>query len=229
FLAEYQLEHYIEKERAEELAKTLYQELKSDSANLNNIVNNRKDKEQHLQYVAKYFADSSLTELSPIFYPRFSSALFITSNVLFEPNDGMLQQLKNSGSLRYFRNINIQRAIGDFSVTISNLKTRNEREVHLLAVINRDFLLKHYDFSWMDKLTNYGEITTQIALKQYISSNTSIPALLMNVDGLDRSSTTNYLNYNKLVVSSTRRNQMAEYQKASNNLLKLLRQEYRFK
>jgi hypothetical protein len=47
-LVENQRDHYIETVRAEELGKTLYEELKSDSANLEKVITNRVDKEQHI-------------------------------------------------------------------------------------------------------------------------------------------------------------------------------------
>ena len=40
FLAEYQLEHKIEKDRAKELARTLYEEIKQDSVNMSLKVKN---------------------------------------------------------------------------------------------------------------------------------------------------------------------------------------------
>jgi len=229
FLAEYQLEHYIERERAEELAKTLYIEMRSDSANLNNKVNNRKDKEGHLQYLAQYFQDSNLINLPREFYPRFTWGLFQTSYILFEPNDGILEQLKNSGSLRYFKNIEIQKAVGDFSVAVKNLRTRNERELHLLAELNRNFLLNHFDHSWLNKISNNGERSSIEALKKYATDNYTIPASILNVQVIDRTAIVNSLNYNLIVVRSTRNVQMHEYQKASNYLIKLIREEYLLK
>jgi hypothetical protein len=226
FMVENYREHYIENVRAEELAKTLYGEMKSDSINLSTAIANRKDKETHLEYVAQYFQDSNLTNLSTSFYPRFTWAVFMNSYIVFEPKDGMLEQLKNSGSLRYFKNKSIQRAVGDFSVAIKNLRTRSEREGDLLATINRDFLLKYYDFTWLNKITNNGEMSTGEALKKYSSENKIIPASINGLGAIDRKATPNYLNYYVLVLRSTRLGQITEYQKVSNNLIKLLREEY---
>jgi len=140
FFVENQREHYIEHERAKELAGSLYEEMRSDSANLSKMIENRKDKESHLRYLSKYFKDSSLYKLSGTFYYRFTWGVFQTSYIAFEPKDGILQQLRNSGSLRYFRNIEIQKAVGDFSVALNNLRTRLERETNLFIGKNRDFL-----------------------------------------------------------------------------------------
>ena len=48
FLAEYQLEHKIEKDRANELAKSFYEELKKDSVACANKVQNRIKQKTHL-------------------------------------------------------------------------------------------------------------------------------------------------------------------------------------
>ena len=48
FLAEYQLEHKIEKDRASELAKSFYEELKGDSVNVAMKVKSRIKQEKAL-------------------------------------------------------------------------------------------------------------------------------------------------------------------------------------
>ena len=58
FLAEYQLEHMIEKDRANELAKSFYEELKNDSVNVLIKVESRIKQENALKYLMKYFRDS---------------------------------------------------------------------------------------------------------------------------------------------------------------------------
>jgi hypothetical protein len=229
FFVQNRREHYIENKRAKELAKYLYEEMKSDSANLDKTIDNRKDKEIHLEYLIRYFKDSSLSNLSPEFYPHFSWGLFQHSFIVFEPKDGMLQQLKNSGSLRYFQNIDIQKSVGDFSVALNNLRSRLEREDYLFSTINRDFLLRHYDFSWLSKITNNQEITSAEALKKYVANRQTVPATIRSLAGLDRIETISHLEYYITVLRSTRLGQMIEYQKPGNHLIQILRKEYHLK
>ncbi len=56
FLAEYQLEHKIERDRANELAKSFYHELKNDSITAGIKVVNRLKQEDELQYMINFFA-----------------------------------------------------------------------------------------------------------------------------------------------------------------------------
>ena len=120
FLAEYQLEHKIEKDRAKELAKSFYEELKGDSANVVIKIQNRIKQEEALKYLMKYFKDSSLTNVSKTFVLNFSLyGISFRTPSLFEPRTVVLEQLKNSGSLRYFKNNELQKLIGDISVSHS--------------------------------------------------------------------------------------------------------------
>ena len=226
FLVENQREHYVEHKRAKELAKYLYEEMKSDSANLVRIIDNRKDKELHLQYLIRYFKDSSLSNLSPEFYPHFTWGVFMHSFIVFEPKDGILQQLKNSGSLRYFQNLDIQKSVGDFSVALNNLRSRFEREIYLFSTVNRDFLLKHYDFSWLSKIADNQEITSAEALKKYVTDHQTVSAVIRSLDQLDRVETISHLEYYITVLRSTRLGQMIEYQKTADHLIQILRREY---
>ena len=124
FLAEYQLEHVIEHQREKEYAKALYAELLDDSTVAANKLNNRLEKEKDMDYLSNYFKDSSLTNLPKEFYPSYTTSLYLINTYTFEPKDGILNQLRNSGSLRYFKNIALQKLVGDISVNINNAATK---------------------------------------------------------------------------------------------------------
>jgi hypothetical protein len=226
FLAEYQLEHYIEKERAKELGKTLYEELKSDSTNLQLIKSHREDKAKHFRYIFQYVRDSDLVRLPREFYPHFVWSFFVVSYIAFEPKDGMLEQLKNSGSLRYFRDIKLQQAIGDFSVAVNNLRTRLERESTLTATLNRDFVLKYMDMEWIDRITEKGALSASEGLKKYNSENLFFPAEIKNLSSFDKHAVSNLVMYNLQVISGTLKNQMNVYEEASSRLMSILRKKY---
>ncbi|HEV8273296.1 MAG TPA: hypothetical protein VGQ04_18410 [Chitinophagaceae bacterium] len=102
FLAENQREHYIEKKRAKEYAVSLLMDLKVDTFIINNIIKNRTFREQRLSTLMdeleKKLADQQdtvlfdigMTELARRSYPILRT--------------GTYEQVKNSGSLRYFAN-----------------------------------------------------------------------------------------------------------------------------
>src|SRR6202007_3348502 len=103
FFAETMRENITERSRATELAKSLYQEVYSDSVDMQYRLSLRKAKEDQIYYFRRYVKDSSLVNLSPRFYPSFFWTFGVVSVIQFNPNDGILNQLRNSGSLRYFK------------------------------------------------------------------------------------------------------------------------------
>src|SRR5215217_6196841 len=128
FLAENFREERTEQARANELAKNLYKEIYADSIAVQQKISFRNTKESECTYFISYVKDSNLEKLSPRFLPSFSWAFIQTATILFEPNDGILNQLRNSGELRYFKSSELQSVIGQLTVMIANIRNRNERE-----------------------------------------------------------------------------------------------------
>ena len=86
------------------------------------------DKERDCDYLYGYIKDSSLTNLPKEFYPAYTTVFYLINSYTFEPKDGILSQLKSSGSLRYFKNATLQKLFGDISVAINTVRYRNEQE-----------------------------------------------------------------------------------------------------
>jgi hypothetical protein len=101
FLAEYQLEHKIEKDRAKEFAFMLVDDLQKDTAAIN----------FHIKFRETIYknADSLMDALK---FGSFETDQFkmveyftaINDRRVLESNRGTIDQLKHSGSLRYFKN-----------------------------------------------------------------------------------------------------------------------------
>ena len=100
FIAETVRENISESGKAKELAKSLYDEVYADSVNMQDKLKMRMHKEDRMEYFRRYISDSSLTHLSEQFYPAFVWSYILTTSNMFEPSDGILNQLRNSGSLR---------------------------------------------------------------------------------------------------------------------------------
>jgi len=224
FLAENYREHYVEHQRAKTLAKNLYKELYADSIAVQQNIDNRKIKESACSYFVNYVKDSNLLNLSPGFFPAFVTALIQIQYIIFEPNDGILNQLRNSGELRYFSNSDLQSGIGKLSVKISNVRTRNEREYSYVEFYSRPFILKHLDFEWYEKLTRQGTFPLVEALKKNV--NASETGKLANTGKFDRREAESIAAYYLLLLRSTRQIQYKEYADVNNNVLQLLRKEY---
>ena len=227
FLAENQREHYIENQRAKQLALNLYKEIFADSITVKSKIDIRNIKENECVYFIKYIKDSSLTELSPRFYPAFTWAFLQSAQLLFEPNDGILNQLRNSGELRYFKSNKLQTSVGKLSVAIANIRSRNEKEYSYIEFYLRPFSIKHYDFEWYERLTDHGRLT----LLESLSNREKLPftGRLMNADNFSRHDAENLASYYLLMLRGTRQTQYLPYAKTNHELLEILRKEYHIK
>src|SRR5258708_206956 len=128
FFAETLREHIGDSNREQEFAKALYTELSADSLaaanNLALLIGKCKD----LDSLYGYFKASSLTHLTRQFYLDFTNGIYMINSHQFEPKDGVLSQLRSSGSERYFKSVAPQKLLGDLSVGINNMRYRNEQE-----------------------------------------------------------------------------------------------------
>jgi hypothetical protein len=224
FIAENMREHYVEEQRAKALAKNLYKELYTDSINVQQKIATRNIKESECAYFIDYVKDSSLTSLSPRFYPAFSWAFVQTIQLIFEPNDGILNQLRNSGELRYFKSSSLQSKIGELSIAIANVRSRNEKEYNFVEFYLRPFTIRHYDFDWYEALTQHGKFLLVPALNQ--RNQLQQTGQIMNLDKFNRKEAENTASYYRLMLRGTRQGQYIPYSEINHQLLEILRKEY---
>jgi hypothetical protein len=228
FLAEYQLEHTIEHQREKEYAKALYDELYADSIVFAQKIEGRLGKEKDCDYLISYFRDSSLTSLPKEFYPAYTVVMYLITSYTFEPKDGVLNQLKGSGSLRYFKSASLQKLFGEISVYINNVRDRNDQEYQYFASPIKQFDLKHYDFNWMNELRKMHENGYNMDLiNNYRKADKIINAEILNLSSFDRGETINMIAFYKQMLVSTRTLSMKDYMRASQKLLQELRKNYK--
>ena len=226
FLAEYQLEHKIEKDRARELAKSFYQELKNDSITADLKVQNRLKQETALKYMIKYFRDSTLINIPKEFALNFEYGISFRSPSLFEPRTLMLEQLRNSGSLRYFKNEEFQALTGDLTVAIKNVYDRQELEDKTRMEYLTPLVVQLYDYEF-DTEMKKNDKTVFEGVMNYEKSNEIVPFHLNDPDKIDRKRVVRILSYylgNNL--TSTRQTHIKKYKEVNAKLLQILRNEY---
>ena len=224
FIAENIREHIIENSRAKELAESLYQEVYNDSIQLQKVITNRERKENELGYLINYLRDSSLTTVSPRFYRSFTWSFLIVSPISFDPADGMLTQLRNSGSLRYFKSNLLQKEFGDLSVAIDKIRVRAEAEAIYHHQFLRPFVIKHYNFTWYNELTKNGLVSIVEAISHEPDPK-EIPAV-KNVALFNKIEAENMASFYQLILRGTRQIQLKNYIEISHKLLETLRKEY---
>ena len=120
FLAEYQLEHKIEKDRGLQFMQTMAEDLRSDTAQLNRLINRRKNRIRELDTLFNLIADDTYIKEGKKVYELYE---FPYWDILrFFPSDRTMQQLKNGGNLRLIRNKKVSNALIRYDVWIRNRK-----------------------------------------------------------------------------------------------------------
>lgn len=123
FLAEYQLEHMIEKQRANEFAISLKRDLITDTSNFNTSITSLKLCITKIDTIITFLGDAKeVRENQPDIY-RLSVYAYIFPNS--EANESTLQQLLNSGSLRYFKNNDLVDSIKLYNEYVQSLNSFN--------------------------------------------------------------------------------------------------------
>ena len=230
FFAENLREHITDTNREKEYATELYKELKADSIAVVEKINSRLNKEKYCDYLYSYIKDSSLTDLPKKFYLAYTVVFYLINSYTFEPMDGVLNQLKTSGSLRYFKNAELQKLFGDMSVAINNVRYRNDQEYQFFASPIKAFLLQHYDFKWMNDARSLSPDAYSLDLMNlYMNSDTTIKAVILNLPTFSRSEAANMVMFYKVMMMSSRTLQMNDYIKTNAKLLQVLRRYYHLK
>lgn len=227
FLAEYQLEHKIESDRAKELAKSFYQELKKDSITAALKSKNRIKQGKSLDYLIKYFKDSSLDKVSKTFAVSYEYGINFRSPSIFEPRKIILEQLKNSGSLRFFKDDSLQALIGDLTVAINNIYDRQEFESKFRFEYIDPLMMQMTDFDFIKKLRENNDNIFE-AIEDFERGDINIPFYINQPEKIDRHKVVRLLDvYGTTILNSTRISFFRKYMEINAALLQQIRQKYR--
>jgi len=124
FLAEYQLEHKIEKQRAKEFAFSLYRDITADTLAFNRNINNLNICVTKIDSLIELLGNKDEIVKNTALIHRLSIYAFIFPQN--KPNESTIQQLLNSGSLRYFRSSRLVDSVKDYNSEIQLYKEFRE-------------------------------------------------------------------------------------------------------
>jgi len=150
FFVENQREHYIEHHRSKQYAAFLYSDLKNDTVHLKERTTFMVEGIQKL--------DTLITLLKLFNYNDTSTSriydlsAYVYSGVFFSATTSTLEQLKNSGSLRYFRSEDVIRNFSTYDTDLQRLKAVEDRNAYLNEE-TRKFLSQFLDLTGMSRFT----------------------------------------------------------------------------
>jgi hypothetical protein len=224
FFADNLREENSERQQAYELAKSFYEELKNDSITAVSKVEARIKKEQAIEYMISFFKDSSLTSSSKSLSINFLWATTVRTPIIFTPRTVVLEQLKGSGSIRYFKNYKLRQLVGDLSVAIDYINERQKLEADVYHEYIEPIMINHVDYEFQHQLFSTG-IFDRMA--RYENSNEYIPFHLSQPDKINRESYIHALSYYHINnIKSTRLIPFKAYLEVNAALLKELRHEF---
>lgn len=120
FISENIREHLVEHEREQDFMQLLSNDIKSDIIRLNDLIDARNSKERHLDSLMLFLNGPSKNEhLNDIYYYAIQIPRGISTR--FTPNDGTIQQLKNSGGLRLIHHLDVADSIMKYDVSVRDL------------------------------------------------------------------------------------------------------------
>ena len=173
FLVENQREHYIEHQRAEIYAASMKANLQVDTAELIQIVHRGTYASNYLDTFLLLLSANDVTKIPTgklYWYGLFGGYLRG-----FQSNDATFQQMKSSGSLRYFLNSSLEQDISNYDQLM--------RSIQVLTEIDRDVQLevrklrgKIFDFKYNSAANSIVrravyENFNQAAIDSFINTN----------------------------------------------------------
>jgi len=120
FFVENQREHYIEHQREKQFINSLFNDIKADTSNIAKIINTRTAKERMLDSLIFMMNSPRPIDFVKQIYP-YAILVGRTLPYRFIPNDGTMQQLKNSGALRLIRNRAVVDSISKYDISVRNM------------------------------------------------------------------------------------------------------------
>lgn len=129
FLAEYQLEHKIEKDKETQYIHSILEDLTEDTASLRTAIGGYKESQKMDDTLIHLLASAEVKEYGAKLYYLGRKA---SRSMRVAINDATIQQLKNSGGLRLFRNAKVSKSIIEYYnhlLLINYLETVEEHEI----------------------------------------------------------------------------------------------------
>jgi hypothetical protein len=150
FLAELQLQHYVEHQRERQYMVSMLDDLKSDTAMLSANIQARVNRVQMCDSLSLYFDDTIDPTISGRAY-FFARTASIPCNLF--PSDRTVQQLKNSGNLRLIRELTISNSIMLYDQNLRGANFEMSDEQYIRAAY-RNAVVKVFDGRVLNTMVN---------------------------------------------------------------------------
>lgn len=154
FLAEYQLEHMIERDREESYVRSYIEDLKTDTAGINRSLKFFQQKMVRMDSLMQLLESGQLKGHENDLY-FLARTLLRTSG--FSSNDRTISQLKYSGSMRLIRNREAADSMMAY-VKLTETETRHQEDEREERIVAGNIIAKIFDPFVFDKMVSLTSI-----------------------------------------------------------------------
>lgn len=215
FFVENQREHYIEHKREKQFIISLVNDIKADTARINRIIVARTERDRKLDTLSALMNSANpAIHTNDIYFHAVSVARTLT--IRFVPNDGTMQQLKNSGAFRLIRDRKVADSIAKYDVTVRTLLRQGELEETLI----HDY--RQAASNLFNALVFYQLLDEDNVVSRVLKDNPSL--LPYNNSDLY---TWNYKLYSMKALNTAIRRDARQFLRQATDLLIKLKKEYR--
>ena len=214
FLAEYQLEHMIEKQREKQYMESLSRDLRADTAMLNTGIARKNARINAIDSVFMFFYSNKDVQKITV---KFLKTLRRTSfDQRLTRNSITINQLKNSGGMRLIRNKEVADSISTYDFNCERYDLYNEQ-----YITNQQL-----DFRHLEKMVMASELSPWYIQNTTLGVVGNIPdsiVISVNLGGLNE-----YLNL-LMQIKAFARQEIVNFEQLRNNgvnLIMLIRKEY---
>jgi len=171
FFVENRREHYIEGLRAKEYAHTLLQDIIKDTLELDETITYYRENIAIVETLLELDRTSETGTVPSGALYHYGKVALTAFRMSF--NDATLQQLKNSGNLRYFRNLKLKENISAYDNATRTFSLRQDLELTFVPAINEYSKL----FDHVIQNTLFKNKDNPVFIDSFVKAN---PPLLIN-------------------------------------------------
>jgi hypothetical protein len=205
FFAEGLREHLSEKEKAEVFAQSLYADYRADTVSLHQLLDYTIEKIKHIDSL-EYCLKAPRSRLNDSLL--YGTVLYLISTFQFDNINGTYEQIKNSGSLRFF-NQSLVNVLNGYDATSLKLKLMEDWENKFLyekvvpqtqemfnykvftdfrngESVKHEMYLKSLDEKSVDLVVNLGEVIKRLRERQLIQQKLLLQKATTILSGLKK-------------------------------------------
>jgi hypothetical protein len=215
FLAEYQLEHTIEHQRAKIYATNLCEDMKKDTAELNRVMRISEENSEKLDTLCLLITKFGVRNIPSRDLLRL--AQYTTFVQFFSSNNATLEELKGSGGLRLLKS-SVSKQISLYDKRLRDLA--NEYALSRAEFIKMEELyFKVFDRNLFDLMSNASlHLDTDSLLKKNPSVINDDPALVKEYLG--------WVSFEKYIYRQQQTDHLQPLEVEAGKIIELLKKEY---